>query len=446
MTLQILKTKAETAISENFASVAGKLPGGGWVPKARADAMAQFHALGLPHRRIEAWKYTDLRAGLKEALKPALPDKDAAGGAALNQALGPLAELDCIQLVFVNGQFRRAEMTASQAPGRSYEFETLARAIGDPAYDWMKLHFARPAPPDADAMSALNTAFMTDGAVLRIADGAALAVPIHLVFLADSTQPRSVTTSNLIKVGKGAKAVILESHIAAGGSARQANTATGLDIGDGAQVTHVKLLDEGAQSFHIGTWRTTIGANATYRAFQLTIGAGIARNQLFVTFAGEGSNADLSGAFLARGNGHIDTTLIADHAVPRCSSRELFKGVLDGRARGIFQGKLIVRPNAQKSDAKQMAQALLLSEDAEFDSKPELEIFADDVACGHGSTSGQIDEDLLFYLRARGIPAPQARAMLIQSFIGEALEKIEHEGIREAMMAKAVGWLQASEG
>src|SRR5690606_8282641 len=150
-------------------------------------------------------------------------------------------------------------------------------------------------------------------------------------------------------------------------------------------------------------------------------------NQIFVTFKGEGSKLDCSGAFLAANSEHIDTTLVVDHAVPRCESRELYKGVLDGRGRGIFQGKVIVRPGAQKTDGKQMAQALMLSPHAEFDSKPELEIYADDVICGHGSTSAEIDPEHIFYFRSRGIPEPEARALLIEAFVGEAIEKVEDE-------------------
>ena len=165
------------------------------------------------------------------------------------------------------------------------------------------------------------------------------------------------------------------------------------------------------------------------------------RNSLFALFQGEGSKVDISGAFLGHGNEHIDTTLVVDHAVPRCESRELFKGVLADRSRGVFQGKVIVRPNAQKTDGKQMAQALMLSEDAEFDSKPELEILADDVVCGHGSTAAQLDDGMLFYLRARGIPLPEARALLIESFVGEAFDKLDDERLREALSAMAISRL-----
>ncbi len=216
---------------------------------------------------------------------------------------------------------------------------------------------------------------------------------------------------------------------------------TELRLGAKAAIDHIKIEREGDDAVHLGTALVEIGPDARYNAFQFSTGAALVRNQTFARFAGEGSSLDISGALLLRGRQHCDTTLLVEHAVPRCTSRELFKAVLDGEARGIFQGKIIVAPDAQKTDGKQMAQALLLSETAEFDSKPELEIFADDVVCGHGSTSGQIDEELLFYLEARGIPEDEARALLIQAFIGEALERIEHEDLREALIAASAEWL-----
>ena len=208
-------------------------------------------------------------------------------------------------------------------------------------------------------------------------------------------------------------------------------------------VTHVKAVTDGGRTTHLANWAVKLGAATHYRGFQLTSGLALARNQIAVTFAGEGSSIDLSGAFLGRGGDHIDTTMTIDHAVPHCTSRELFTGVLDGHARGIFQGKVIVRPDAQKTDGKQMARVMMLSPDAEFDSKPELEIHADDVVCGHGSTVAQIDEDLLFYCRARGIPLEEAKALLVQSFIGEAIAKVEHEGVRDCLVSTANAWLAA---
>jgi Fe-S cluster assembly protein SufD len=235
--------------------------------------------------------------------------------------------------------------------------------------------------------------------------------------------------------------MLVESFGSLGLRGLQRNAATEVRIGDKGAIKHVKLQREGEDALHLSTWLVELGADARYDAFQFSTGASVARNQIYARFAGEGSVLDISGAFLMRGRQHCDTMLLVEHRVPRCTSREFFKGVLDGEARGIFQGKIIVSPGAQKTDGKQMAGALLLSEAAEFDSKPELEIFADDVICGHGSTSGQIDEDLLFYLESRGIPEAEARALLIQAFVGEALERVEDEALRDALVRASAAWL-----
>ncbi|KAB2851231.1 MAG: Fe-S cluster assembly protein SufD [Hyphomicrobiaceae bacterium] len=445
MTVQIAKTKAETGLLESFGKVAGNLPGTPAVRALREAAIGRFAALGLPHRRIEEWKFTDLRAAVKEALPPARLDKGAYEEEALAKALGrELAGLTCIQLVFVDGEFLKAEMPASQAPGEAYQFDNLGHGLSSRGFEWIERHLEADKGPAA-AIAALNTAFVTDGALLRIADGQDMKLPIHLVFLSTGASPASTATRNLIRIGRGAKCTILESHIAAGGAAHLDNAMTAIEAEDGASVRHVKVLVAGAAGTHLGTTHVRLGRDVSYRLFQMTTDSALVRNEIAVTFAGKGSSIDLSGAFLARGSAHIDTTLLVDHAVAGCKSRELFKGVLDGRARGVFQGKVIVRPDAQKSDGKQMAQVLMLSPDTEFDSKPELEIYADDVVCGHGSTAAEIDEDLLFYCRSRGIPQKEARALLIESFVGEALEKVEDEDIRAALMARANAWLAAEQ-
>jgi Fe-S cluster assembly protein SufD len=221
----------------------------------------------------------------------------------------------------------------------------------------------------------------------------------------------------------------------------QLNALTDVTVANGATLHHAKVAVDEGKALHLSNCDVTLDANATYRNFQFSTGLGLARNGLNVIFEGEGSKLDISGAYLARRAEHIDTTLVVDHAVPRCESRELFKGVLDDHGRGVFQGKIIVRPDAQKTDGKQMSQALMLSEDAEFDSKPELEIYADDVVCGHGTTSAELDADLLFYCRSRGIPEKEARALMIESFIGEAIEKVANEQLRDALAAYAMQWL-----
>jgi Fe-S cluster assembly protein SufD len=305
----------------------------------------------------------------------------------------------------------------------------------------LKSTLAQVNPREDDPVLALNTALMTGGAALRIGADTTLDEPIHLIQLDGTGEPASTVTRNVVVADPGSSAVLIESFGSLGLSGLQRNAVTELKLGEKAALKHFKLQRDGGDALHLSTWLVELGTDARYDAFQFSTGASVARSQVYLRFAGEGSAADISGAFLLRGQQHGDTTLLVEHRVPHCTSRELFKGVLDDEARGVFQGKIIVSPGAQKTDGKQMSGALLLSEGAEFDSKPELEIFADDVICGHGSTSGQINDDLLFYLEARGIPEAQARALLIQAFVGEALEKIDDEALRDALSRASAEWL-----
>jgi Fe-S cluster assembly protein SufD len=435
MTVALTRTKVEQALSHDFEAVAAKLPGGRAVTEARKAAIGAFAALGLPHRRIEQWKWTDLRSALKDPLSPAVGGAAKASAPDIDAALEDLAALDAYRMVFVDGQHVPELSTVTGAKG--LEIASLAAALaksGDRAGDGLKAEGA----VGQEAVIALNTAFMTDGAVIRIGKAVRLDKPLLLVFARTATEGRLVTTRNILELGDGAHAAVIEAHVALQGAAPgQANTLSDVSVGDGAHLAHTKCTLAGESASHLATWLATLGKAATYHAFQLTASTGLARNNLFVTFKGEGAKLDISGAFLGRGAEHIDTTLVVDHAVPRCESRELFK------AHGVFQGKVIVRPDAQKSDGKQMAQVLMLSQDAEFDSKPELEIHADDVVCGHGSTAAEIDEDLLFYMRSRGIPTAQARALLIESFIVEAIDKVGDERVRAALAGIATRRLAA---
>jgi Fe-S cluster assembly protein SufD len=436
MTVALTRTKAEQAFPELFEAVAAKLPGGAAVDEARKAAIGAFVGLGLPHRRLEEWKYTDLRAAVKDVRPLALGDATPVSRQQVDAALESLAELDAHRLTFVNGTYRSDLSDANKAEGLAVaslaaELQQADQAAGEDLVGAKE--------PGQEAVNALNTAFMTDGAVVRIADRARLAKPLLLVFLRAGREPRLVTVRNVMRIGADAQATIVEAHVALpGAAAGQANTLTRIDVGQGAGVLHAKVTLEGTGAIHLANWQAKLGAEASYRVFQVTAATGLVRNHLAPTFAGEGGKLDFAGCFLGRDAEHIDTTMVVDHAVPGCTSRELMKGVLAGRARGVFQGKVIVRPDAQKTDGKQMAQALMLSEEAEFDSKPELEIFADDVVCGHGSTAAQLDDDLLFYLRSRGVPAAEARALLIESFVGETFDKIQNERLRAALLAIAL--------
>ena len=433
MTVAITRTQAEQGLTQNFEAAATQLPGGSAVAAARRAAIGAFAALGLPHRRLEAWKYTDLRSALKQALPAAVgASATLPTHAEIDNALEEFAELDAHRVVFVDGVY--AQGLSAQAKLAGLSLAPLAARLAKPEG---AIGAALAAAGEQDAVVALNTAFMTDGAVIDIARDATLAKPLLLAFVRTAGEARLLTTRNLLSVGANARATVIEAHVPLpGAAAGQNNALSELTIAEGAQLAHVKLTLAGRAESHLATWRGTLAAGASYRAFQFTADSGLVRNGVALTFAGEGAKADVSGCFLGRGSEHIDTTLVIDHARGGCESRELFKGVLADKARGVFQGKVIVRPDAQKTDGKQMAQVLMLSEDAEFDSKPELEINADDVVCGHGSTSAEIDEDLLFYFRARGIAAETARALLIESFIGEAIDKVE-ETLRPALMAVA---------
>jgi Fe-S cluster assembly protein SufD len=238
--------------------------------------------------------------------------------------------------------------------------------------------------------------------------------------------------------------MIVESHDAA--EAHQVNTALELVVGDKAHVDHIKITAGPSDLVHVSSLMVAVGANARFNDFSFNIGGGVVRNQVFVRFDGNGTLAGLRGASLLSGKQHADTTLVVDHKVGGCQSRENFAAVLDGESRSVFQGKIIVRPHAQQTDAKMMTRALLLSDEAEADHKPELEIFADDVQCGHGATSGALDEELKFYLMARGIPETEAESLLVQAFVGEAIEGIEHAGLRDALIERVVAWLRKRGG
>jgi Fe-S cluster assembly protein SufD len=434
-----IKTAAETALAASFAAARRALPGSGEVAALREDAFRRFETSGLPHRRVEEWKYTDLRALMRDA-NPLAGPPDAAAIARARAAGGKLASIEARRIVFVNGAFvPELSDLAALEPGLAISSMHEALAAADPRLLAQVLgHVGRIVPTD-DVAVALNTAFMGDGAVIEVAPGATLARPIHLVFFNAGGAPAAVFARSLMIIGADARAMLIETHEGLGEF--QVNSALELNVGDRAHVDHVKITGEGAGALHVASLLATVGAHARLNAFLFTAGGTVVRNQLFVRFVGEGTIAHICGATLLRDRQHADTTLFADHVAPDCTSREVFKTVLDDYARGVFQGKIMVRPHAQKTDAKMAAHALLLSETAEADSKPELEIFADDVQCGHGATSGDLDEDLLFYLKARGIPAKEAEALLIQAFVGEAIEGIEHAGLRDALADEVAAWL-----
>ncbi len=430
--LRTIKTPAEQALHDAYAEARANLPGKGALAKLREDAFRHFDATGLPHRRIEEWKYTDLRALMRDA-KPLAGAPDEAAKARAKNAGSMVAGLDCRRLVFVDGVFAPELSDLSSEQGLTVGSMADALAKGDPL---VTAYVGKTIETD-DAIVALNTALMGDGIVIRISAGATLRRPI-LIDFASSIQPSSIFLRSLIVIEKGGKALIVENHDA---NASQINAALELVVGEGAEVDYVKIAR--GQTIHVGTLMASVGAQAKFNTFNFTLGGATVRNQNLVRFDGQGTVSGIRGATLLRAKEHADNTLLIDHAAGACESREQFRSVLDGESSGVFQGKIIVRPHAQKTDAKMSSNALLISDDAEADNKPELEIFADDVQCGHGATAGALDENQKFYLMARGIPEKEADALLIQAFVGEVIDMIAHEGVRDALLNAAAEWLAA---
>lgn len=435
---------AEKSFVETFQRSKEVLPGADldWLGHRRVAAVEAFAEAGLPHRRVEAWKYTDLaRALTRTRFAPAephtgalmLPDAAEAPVAAL------FAGLDRYVAVIVNG-FLRPELSQLDGLPNGAVIEPLAQAVGQ---SWAKplLDTER----TGDAVAALNTALMRDGVALRLAPGVALDKPLHLMVVNDAEVAKAAHVRNLIRLEEGAAATVLETHLGVG-QPFFTDLATDISLADGASLAHLRAQDETGASLHISTVNAKLERGARYESFTLTLGGGLTRNQTFAELGGEGAHAGLFGAYALRENEHCDTTGIVDHAVPHCTSDTLFKGVLDGAATGVFQGKVIVRPDAQKTDAKQMTNALLLSRDAAMNAKPELEIYADDVQCAHGSTVGELDHGALFYLMSRGIPEARARALLIAAFLGEALERVADDTLRAPLAALADGWFREARG
>jgi Fe-S cluster assembly protein SufD len=436
--VKVAKTAAETALAAAYAEARAHLPGDAAIAGRRATAFDVFAKEGLPNRRVEDWKYTDLRALMREA-KPLAGPPDAAGKARGKNAGQMLGDIGARRLVFVDGAFV-PELSDTAALEAGLSIVSLGEALADNDAT-LTAHLGKLAP-GADVAVALNTALMGDGAVIRVAAGSTIERPLQLLFVA-SEKPAASFIRSLVVVERGARVMLIESHEGPAGSDYQVNAALELFVGDQAHVDHVKIIGEGTDALHVSTLAAAIGAKARFNAFTFTVGGAIVRNQLFLNFDGEDTVANIRGATLINGRQHADTTLLVTHLARGCQSREVFKSVLDDEAHGVFQGRIVVRPHAQKTDAKMMTRALLLSERAEADNKPELEIFADDVQCGHGATAGAIDEELKFYLMARGIPEPEAEALLIQAFVGEAIEGVEHAGLREALMDQVAAWVKA---
>ena len=435
MTATQTASSTRNAPLEAFGALAPGLPGSGtdWIDGLRRDAIERFAKSGLPNRRLEAWKFTRLGALEKHALAPRPAATAPDLGAAQPQLPALIAPENCAaRLVFIDGRLA-PELSRFPSNIKGLTITTLAAALNEnPGFAEGHLSTTKDA---AGALWDLNAAFMTDGAVVALDQGAKVDQPIALCHVATAMKTGAAHLRNLFILGEDAQASIIETYIDAGANTgadkgpdkgnaetpRFTNTVSDIALGKGAALTHLRVQAQGTQSIHTSRAVVDIAAGAAYNSFALALGSLISRQETDAVFSGPGGNARLYGAYLGRERQLLDHTTRVDHAHPDCTLVESFRGVLDERAHGVFQGLIRVAPHATGTDARLKNQSLLLSDRAVADTKPELEILNDDVKCAHGATVGDIDADALFYLMSRGIGEAAARGMLITGFIGELI-------------------------
>ncbi len=394
----MLENEREQAYVATYALRRDELGGG----EVRDAAIARFAELGFPTTRNEDWRFTNLAPFLKTTYLPAPPARATR-----------VPDLGLPRLVFVNGRLAPKYSTARGIEG--------LRITG--------LKPARVGRFENSALASLNTAMFQEGARIEIADGAALETALHVAFVtAPDDKPVVHYPRTVIVAGRDSQARIVETFSGTGEYFTAA--VTELEAADGSVIEHYKLQEEAGSSLHWGLLSVRQGASSSFASHNIALGAALARNEIAVVLEGEGADCRLNGLYLARGSQHVDNYTTLDHARAHSTSHELYKGILDGRAHGVFHGRIIVRPEAQKTDAIQRNKNLLLSRDAVINTKPQLEIYADDVKCTHGATVGQVDEDAVFYLRSRGVPLEEARALLTYAFTADLVEAIKVEGLR----------------
>jgi Fe-S cluster assembly protein SufD len=413
------QTAAETALVEAYTAQLGDLPGNGAVIAARDNLLENLKRLGLPTRRIEAWHYTDLKTLLR-----ALPDTV------------PVPVLSAAAPI-VSGSPVIASLQGVAAKGVTTEGFSVS-SFGEALLDGSAAAGLSELDKD-DVIGRINGSFVRDGFVVDIPANAEIETPIEIQAIHGGGQ---VHNRFPVRFGAGAKATIIERHLAATEDGAFVSSISDITLEDGAEVTWVLLQQQGAADTHLGQLRIRMGADVKLRLFFINAGGKLVRQELRIDVEGEGSDLIVRGVNLLGGETHTDVTMVLGHNVPNTTSTEIFRNVVFDRAKGIFQGMIRVAPDAQKTDAKMACNTLLMSDDGDFSAKPELEIFADDVQCGHGATVADISDTHLYYLMARGIPRAKARAMLVNAFVAEIVEELEDEHLVEALETIISNWLE----
>lgn len=423
-----------------FIALRSQLPGFGltWVERTRQDAFGRFAELGFPDPRDEDWKYTRV-APIEKRRFRAMPTS-CVGLIPEDLTNFFFAALPCHRLVFVNGQYTPQLSKLGKFPG-SVNVSSLAKALADNP-DRVEPYLARYADAGAHGFAALNTAFMGDGAFLYLPRDTVLEYPVHVLFVA-TTQDEAlfVHPRNLVVAEQGSEATVIENYVSLGGSGYFTNALTEVLVADNAGLNHYKVQQEHTSAFHIATLQVQQKRDSRFTSHSTSFGGALVRNDIKAILDAEGAQCTLNGLYMASGRQHVDYHTRIDHSKPLGTSREHYKGILSGHARGVFNGLTHVHPGAQKTDASQSNDNLLLSRDAEVDTKPQLEIYADDVKCSHGATVGQLNDDMIFYLRARGIEAQTARGLLTYGFARDVVDRMHLAAVSDVVEELLLGQL-----
>jgi len=403
--------------------------GSGWLPELRRRAFDQFVALGFPTRKDEDWHYTSAAPIADTQFRLV---RAADGNVDLSRLAPFLFDDSWHRLVFVNGRFS-SELSAFSGLPVEIEVSTLDQAMADePAF--VEANLARLAAMDTNSFAALNTAFVSDGVVVNVPADVVVEHPIHVIWVSDEAAAGCATFPRLLVVAEHhSRVALVESHIGLDQVTYFTNAVTEVRVADGAHVEHYKVQRESDDALHVGTVQAAQGRDSVFHSFSFAAGARLSRTNVYTSLAAPGAEGRLNGLYLLDGDRHCDHQTFVHHAAERCSSRELYKGILDDTSHGVFNGKVLVDPVAQQTDGKQTNNVLLLSDNAKVDAKPQLEIFADDVKCTHGATVGRLDDTALFYMKSRGLNPETARALLTYAFAAEALETIEVDILKEAL-------------
>ncbi|MEP0844120.1 MAG: Fe-S cluster assembly protein SufD [Phycisphaerae bacterium] len=414
----------------------GLLATAAWFHPVRKSAIARFGATGLPTTQDEEWRYTNVSALEMTAFAPAVPLERPLPAEETAPYL--FGDPGGARLVFVNGYYDERLSSVPVLPG-NVRPASLAAAMRSDA-DALRPHLARHAQIERNPFTALNTALFPDGAFVHVPRGVVVERPIQVLYLSTGGgEPTVSHPRTLIVAGEAAQVSVVETFAGLSDGASLTNAVTEIVAGDGAIVDHYQIQREPDAAWHVGLVRSHQGRSATVTSHAITLGGGLIRNDVHAVLDGEGGELDLNGLYVGRGRRHIDSHLRVEHARPHCNSREYYKGILEDASHGVFTGRILVHKDAQKTDAKQTNMNLLLSPDAQVDTKPQLEIFADDVKCTHGATIGQIEESELFYLRSRGISRDDAKRLLIYAFASESLSRVKVAPLRESLEALLFG-------